>query len=269
MNTATRIFGGLLVSGTLALLTVPALPALADGPCADPSGQCSNNGLVTMPNPSAGNVATDNPTGGNVSVQNPSAGNVNTQNPTATNANVANPTGGNVSVQNPAAGNVNVPAATGGNVTTQNPTASNVTVPVAPPAAPQPCTFVLGFAALASVLPQQVGACSSSEQHNPSNGDALQQTKGGLLVWRKADNWTAFTDGFHTWINGPQGLAERLNTQRFSWEADAAAYPLAPASSTNQPAQSTPAQQIAPAPSNDNSGYCWSCKLIDAGSHRM
>jgi hypothetical protein len=41
---------------------------------------------------------------------------------------------------------------------------------------------------------------------------------GGLLVWRKADNWTAFTDGYRTWINGPAGIQQRLNTQRFSWE---------------------------------------------------
>ena len=48
----------------------------------------------------------------------------------------------------------------------------------------------------------------------------LQQTTGGLLVWRKADNWTAFTDGYRTWINGPNGLVQRLNTERFEWEAD-------------------------------------------------
>ena len=51
-------------------------------------------------------------------------------------------------------------------------------------------------------------------------GDSVQQTTGGLLVWRKADNWTAFTDGYRTWINGPNGLVQRLNTERFEWEAD-------------------------------------------------
>ncbi len=39
-----------------------------------------------------------------------------------------------------------------------------------------------------------------------------------MLVWRKADNRTAFTDGHRTWINGPDGLVERLNTERFAWE---------------------------------------------------
>jgi hypothetical protein len=57
------------------------------------------------------------------------------------------------------------------------------------------------------------------------SGNAAQRTTRGLLVWRKADNWTAFTDGFRTWIGGPAGLETRLNTQRFAWEADAAAFP--------------------------------------------
>ena len=29
-----------------------------------------------------------------------------------------------------------------------------------------------------------------------------------------------FSDGYRTWINGPNGLQQRLNTQRFEWEAD-------------------------------------------------
>jgi hypothetical protein len=59
---------------------------------------------------------------------------------------------------------------------------------------------------------------SSPPRSSPANGDGLQHTSGGLLVWRKADNWTAFTDGFQTWINGPTGLQERLNTARLPWE---------------------------------------------------
>ncbi|MCC7107585.1 MAG: DUF4232 domain-containing protein [Chloroflexi bacterium] len=82
----------------------------------------------------------------------------------------------------------------------------------------QNCQFVLGFATMDSLIPQQVGQCLENEHHNPINGDALQMTTGGLLVWRKFDNWTAFTDGFRTWINGPFGLQMRLNSQRFSWE---------------------------------------------------
>ena len=89
------------------------------------------------------------------------------------------------------------------------------------------CRFVLGFATLAHDLPPQVGSCADNESHNPLNGDALQHTStGGLLVWRKADNWTAFTDGFHSWIDGPAGVQERLNSQRFSWEANPGGLPV-------------------------------------------
>ena len=95
----------------------------------------------------------------------------------------------------------------------------------APPSA-SGCRFVLGFATLAAALPQQVGQCVDDEGHNPVNGDALQHTSGGLLVWRKLDNWTAFTDGYRTWVNGPNGIAQRLNTQRFSWEANPDRLPI-------------------------------------------
>jgi len=89
-------------------------------------------------------------------------------------------------------------------------------VAAAPP--PQICDFQLGFAALHDLIPDRVGDCVSDETHNPDNGDALQETTGGLLVWRKADNWTAFTNGATTWINGPCGLQSRPNAERFPWE---------------------------------------------------
>ena len=79
---------------------------------------------------------------------------------------------------------------------------------------------MLGFKALRDLIGHDiVGECLENEHHG-ANGDALQHTTGGLLVWRKADNWTAFTDGYRTWINGPNGLVQRLNTERFEWEAD-------------------------------------------------
>ncbi len=100
--------------------------------------------------------------------------------------------------------------------------------------------FKLGFKALADLIPDIVGQPLEDERHNAENGDGLQGTTNGLLVWRKADNWTAFTDGYRTWINGPNGLQERLNTERFDWETrPATAYrpsvlymPLAPLSDT-------------------------------------
>jgi hypothetical protein len=91
----------------------------------------------------------------------------------------------------------------------------------APAGAAANCQFVLGFKVIHDQIPIVVGDCVDNESHNPVNGDALQHTStGGLLVWRKSDNWTAFTDGYHTWVNGPNGLQERLNTERFPFEHD-------------------------------------------------
>jgi hypothetical protein len=85
------------------------------------------------------------------------------------------------------------------------------------------CQFTLGFATLRNMIPETVGACIENEWHNAENGDGLQRTTNGMMVWRKADNWTAFTDGYTTWINGPLGLQSRLNTERFAWESTLAA----------------------------------------------
>lgn len=99
----------------------------------------------------------------------------------------------------------------------------------APSSLPGPtCQFVLGFGALHGRIPAIVGACLDDEQHNPANGDGLQHTTNGLLVWRKADNFTAFTDGYRTWVHGSYGIQERLNTQRFPWEANPDALPTVP-----------------------------------------
>jgi hypothetical protein len=88
------------------------------------------------------------------------------------------------------------------------------------------CQFQLGFKAIADQIPDVVGQCSENEHYNQRNGDSLQATSGGLLVWRKADNFTAFTDGYRTWVNGPLGLQRRLNTETFQWESPAADAPL-------------------------------------------
>ena len=81
---------------------------------------------------------------------------------------------------------------------------------------------MLGFATLRDLIGHDiVGECLENEHHG-ANGDALQQTTGGLLVWRKADNWTAFTDGYRTWINGPYGLEQRFNVELLPWEAEGA-----------------------------------------------
>jgi hypothetical protein len=96
--------------------------------------------------------------------------------------------------------------------------------------AQQPCGFALGFKAIVDQIGDRVGRCLENEHFNVANGNAEQRTaawhgQGGLLVWRKSDNWTGFTDGYRTWVNGPYGLQQRLNTERFAWEADSAAPP--------------------------------------------
>ncbi len=78
--------------------------------------------------------------------------------------------------------------------------------------------FKLGFGALAGQIPEGAGQ-PLEDEHYGANGDALQRTTRGLMVWRKADNWTAFTDGAVTWINGPEGLQSRPNDQKFGWES--------------------------------------------------
>jgi hypothetical protein len=82
-----------------------------------------------------------------------------------------------------------------------------------------PCQYVLGFATLHALDAPDTGDCLDNQAF-AANGDAQQHTTNGLMAWRKADNWTAFTNGYWTWINGPNGLAKRLNTQRYSWEAN-------------------------------------------------
>ncbi|HEY8745427.1 MAG TPA: hypothetical protein VIU62_20245 [Chloroflexota bacterium] len=91
-----------------------------------------------------------------------------------------------------------------------------------------PCQFILGFATLHNLDTADTGSCLDNQAF-AANGDAQEHTTNGLMAWRKADNWTAFTNGYWTWINGPNGLAKRLNTQRFSWEANPDNLPLADA----------------------------------------
>ena len=80
------------------------------------------------------------------------------------------------------------------------------------------CEFRLGFRALHDQIPSIVGDCLENEHFNPATGNTEQRTSGGLVVWRQADNWTAFTDGATTWIAGPNGLESRPNNERFAWE---------------------------------------------------
>jgi len=107
----------------------------------------------------------------------------------------------------------------------------------------------LGFATLAASIPQQIGLCTDNQSFT-AGGDAVQPTTGGLMVWRKADNWTAFTDGNQTWLNGPNGLEIRLNTQRFAWEADAPGHAVTPDKAYPPPVTHNPPITTGPAGSD-------------------
>lgn len=105
------------------------------------------------------------------------------------------------------------------------------------------CEFKLGFKLIADQMSEILGGCLENEHSNPLNGDALQQTSKGLLVWRKFDNFTAFTDGYRSWVNGPFGIQQRLNTEQFDWEPIPPEVPAPVATVAPQP---VPAQLAAP-----------------------
>ncbi len=121
------------------------------------------------------------------------------------------------------------------------------------------CQFILGFKTLADLIPNVVGQCLEDERHNPENGDGLQQTTGGLLVWRKADNWTAFTDGHRTWVNGPFGLQQRLNAERFPWESGGASVPV----STEEVVRGDPSRPWVSLVFNAGAGYPPAPRILD------
>ena len=104
----------------------------------------------------------------------------------------------------------------------------DVAISAPSPVQPAACRFVLGFQTLHDRLPAQVGACRDDERYLPGSGETIQHTSGGLLVWRKADNGTAFTDGSQTWVLGPRGLQQRPNNRRFAWEANSGRLPVLP-----------------------------------------
>lgn len=74
-----------------------------------------------------------------------------------------------------------------------------------------------GFQSIFMAMPL-VGKAISPETPL-ANGDVMQLTENGAMFWRKADNWTAYTNGSRTWVMGPYGLYERGNNERFDWES--------------------------------------------------
>lgn len=115
------------------------------------------------------------------------------------------------------------------------------------------CEFKLGFKALRDHIPEVVGDCLEDEHFNADNGNVEQRTSRGLLVWRKADNWTAFTNGSTTWLNGPLGLQSRPNGEQFAWEAPAGPGPT-PAAGPVIPPGAEPLVRLAVADAAQRTG---------------
>jgi hypothetical protein len=128
-------------------------------------------------------------------------------------------------------------------------------LPASPALANPACQFQLGFAVLQQLLPTRGGQCLDDANYGPS-GDAVQHTTDGLLAWRKSDNWTAFTDGYRTWVAGPNGIQERLNSQRFRWETNTAGLPVVdnPATSSLSPPVAPATIRLAPAAGLSSAG---------------
>ena len=110
------------------------------------------------------------------------------------------------------------------------------------------CQFILGFRTLHDLDPGNFGDCVDNQAFG-SNGDAQQHTTKGLMAWHKADNWTGFTNGSVTWVNGPMGLQNRLNTVQFAWEMPPAetgsfkiALAIGPAETMLMPSQASSAK---------------------------
>src|SRR5690348_16114728 len=101
----------------------------------------------------------------------------------------------------------------------------------------RPCQFIRDFKRLHDLAPDTIGTCGSRRIFAP-NGDVVQYTSNGLMVRRKADNRTAFTDGSVTYLKGPRGLVSRPNAERFGWEHDKG----------NTPAIPEPAARLGPPP---------------------
>lgn len=79
--------------------------------------------------------------------------------------------------------------------------------------------FRLGFKALADQIPEVVGEPLENE-HPGTNDTVVQTTTTGMMVWRALDNWTGFTNGSDTWVEGPSSVEVRPNGERFPWESD-------------------------------------------------
>lgn len=80
------------------------------------------------------------------------------------------------------------------------------------------CALLPAFASLIDAIGADVVGTCLDQPQVLDNGDSQQATSTGMFALRRDQNWVAFTDGYRTWLRGPQGVQQRLNTERFSWE---------------------------------------------------
>jgi CheY-like chemotaxis protein len=86
------------------------------------------------------------------------------------------------------------------------------------------CALMPAFESLREQLGEEtVGRCTDQPTLR-ENGDAQQATTRGLFALKNNNNWVGFTDGYRTWVKGPNGVQERLNTERFPWESASAIF---------------------------------------------
>jgi hypothetical protein len=62
-----------------------------------------------------------------------------------------------------------------------------------------------GFATLHTAIPTDVGDCKDNITY-AANGDGVQHTAKGVLVWSKAQNVSSFSNGSETWVLGTSGV---------------------------------------------------------------
>jgi hypothetical protein len=125
-------------------------------------------------------------------------------------------------------------------------------VPAPALSAQSPCQFVLGFAAFRDMIGRDtVGECIenqrtitalSQDEHvqgsfsfRVSQGNVVQKTTNGLLVWQSSDNSTAFVNGTYAWLlMEPSGLRSGPFPEQASPPA-AAPLPTGPAPQASAP----------------------------------
>ena len=118
------------------------------------------------------------------------------------------------------------------------------------------CTIPPRFGPLVREIPQVVGQCLLNPTSDPSTGDIGQVTTNGELLMRGSDGIAQFTDatnGYLTWVAGPDGVVSRSQDERFEWEA-----PLA------SPADAGPAQTIDNENDNLNANELANTNTVDA-----